>query len=356
MNEKDLDIFSGATAAELSFYHSLERGKDFVAPVTPYHCNVPEKTVVIDNQGDCFVCTCGNWLPISVGNISNCQELNDVWKFPKARLYQSDIKDKTYRHCAVTRCGVLDRDIYLNRYHISINIDETCNLACPSCRRELINIHSGPEFEKKKAIMDHTISLIEKFTDPLDIVVTGYGDPLASLIMRPLFLNFVPRENQWLWLQTNGLLMKNLLPDSPVLPHIEKFLISIDAGSAEVYEDVRRPGKFVHLIKNLEWLAANRPRDTKLVELRLVLQNANAHDLVNFADLCDRFGFEGFISDLWDWNTFDDFGSQDVTKNPLHPLRDIARNQLLAVIDRPSIRIQPGILHSFKIPGRPTTS
>jgi hypothetical protein len=56
-----------------------------------------------------------------------------------------DIDEKKYTWCAVNHCGIKHRDMIPTVYSLQINIDESCNLSCPSCRREPIMHVDGPE-------------------------------------------------------------------------------------------------------------------------------------------------------------------------------------------------------------------
>ena len=314
------------------------RGKDW--PQITNVCERPFKTVTISPEGECFLCICDAWLPISAGNISSFDSLDEIWNNPQANIIQQDIVDKTYKNCAVEHCGILEHNIQQPTYRINYCADDSCNLTCPSCRRSMINYTSGDVFDKRIDKVKHFLKLLENFDKPLSIILIGNGDPLASLIMRPLVLNWTPKIDQKVILFTNGLLIKKLLPESKVLPNISEFQISIDAGSKEVYEQVRRPGKFENLIENLDWLAINRPVGAK-VTLKFTLSAVNSADIINFAELCARYKFDGSITKLDDWKTFDDFGSQDVIGNLTHPLHHVAIEQLRAVEKLSYIWISP---------------
>lgn len=310
------------------------RGKEVTGILNT--CNLPYKALGIDTAGDCYLCQCEAWLPVSVGNILDFNTLEDVWDNPIAHEIQQDVTDKKFTHCAIEHCFIADQDIIFQNHYISVNIDESCNLACPSCRRDLINHTSGDEFERKSKMVNHLVDLINNFDKPVKLVMSGNGDPLASLIMRPLVLNWTPKGNQFIKLFTNGLLMKKLLPSSSVLPHINEYQISVDAGSKDVYEVVRRPGKFNILIDNLEWLSENRTSDT-VVYLQFCVSANNAHDIVNFADMCKKYNFIGNVTKLDNWNTFDDFNQMDVIDNTSHVLHNIALEQLRIVDQYPNI-------------------
>lgn len=295
-----------------------------------HDCNRPFKSLNVDLNGLCYLCICEAWLPVSVGNILDFSKLEDIWTNPIAQELQQDIVERRYTYCAIHHCGILDQNIITNQYYLTINIDESCNLACPSCRRDLVNHTSGDLFDLRHEYVNHLVKLIQEFNEPMNVVMCGNGDPLASLIMRPLILNWQPKINQSITLRTNGLLMKKLLPNSTVLSYISNFEISVDAGSKEVYEQVRRPGKFSVLQDNLLWLSTNRPKDSSVI-LNLCVQKDNVGDLNNFADMCKEFGFQGSITKLDNWGTFDNFDEQDVIGNVNHPLRNTVLDELRTI-------------------------
>lgn len=310
-----------------SLYTSIPRNKDLGYTISN-SCNVTSRTLVIDWQGNCFVCPCEAWLPVCVGNIIDFETLDAVWESKSARLLQKDINDKKFSHCAVDRCGVLHSDVYFEEYYVSINIDESCNLKCPSCRTDLKMLKSGPNFEDKLSKVKHIIHLLENFDKPIQIVMTGNGDPLASNIMRPLIHNYQPAKNQRIRLFTNGLLLNKHMPKSSISDHVDQYFISIDAGSKEVYEKVRLGGKFNNLIENFDFLyefVQDRPAE---VLLKFVLQKDNYLDMQNFINLADRYEFNCVINRLEDWGTWANFGEHDVIGNRLHPEHDAAIAEL----------------------------
>jgi organic radical activating enzyme len=307
-------------------YRSIPRNQDLKLKITN-RCNQPSRTLVIDHTGNCFVCGCEAWLPVSVGHITDFDTLEAVWQSPTAQYLQQDINDQKFSHCAVDRCGILNHNKILNEYTIHINIDPSCNLACPSCRKDSIMVTSGDVYQRRLAEVEHVVALLERFDQPTRIVMSGNGDPLASAIMRPLIEKFQPRDNQRIRLFTNGLLLEKQLADSTILNSIDHFMLSIDAGSEQVYENVRRPGKFNVLLRNLAWLKTLNCR----VSLNFVLQQANWHDLENFVQLAKQFSYWPNITRLEDWDTWTGFADQDVIGNPEHPDHLLAVQELRRV-------------------------
>lgn len=314
-------------------YNNIPRNKDLKLQINN-HCNYPSRVAVVDWNGNTFVCACEAWLPISVGNISDFNEMQDIWSSPAARSLQQDINDKKFTNCAVDRCGILFNNIEQKGYYLSINIDESCNLRCPSCRKDKIMLHQGPEFDRKLAQVNHLVDMLERFDQPCHIVMSGNGDPLASHIMRPLLHRYRPRPNHTIRLFTNGLLLEKQLANNPIVDNITQYFISIDAGSADVYQQVRLGGTFDQLLKNFDYLATVVAKTKSEVLLKFVLQQTNCNDMQNFVDLCQRYGFRGVINRLEDWGTWDQFTQHDVIGNTDHSMHETTVAQLVDIYQR----------------------
>ncbi|NDB34578.1 MAG: hypothetical protein EB023_04370 [Flavobacteriia bacterium] len=286
----------------------MPRGKSCPGAVTN-SCNAPWKTVTVDYNGNCLLCTCDGWLPIPVGQVQDFQSLDDLFASPLAKILQKDIAEKKFTWCAVDHCGVRYHNITHQEYNLSINIDESCNLWCPSCRREQIMHQQGPEFEKKKKDVLTILKWLEACDQPITVTLSGNGDPLASGIIRPLFTHYIPKPGQKFILMTNGLLIKKQLPGSSMIDHIKRYQISTDAGSQAVYEQVRCGARWNVLIENLEFLVAIEKQSS--VSLNFAIQYKNFRDIGNFIDLCERYGFTGTCHQLDDWGTWNHDSEKD---------------------------------------------
>ena len=281
--------------------NSMPRGKKYQGTITN-SCNTPFTTISIDLQGNCFLCSCDGWLPIPVGQVQEFHSFEDLFTSPVAKIIQDDVVNKKFTWCAVDHCGIRNYDITRKYLYLSINLDESCNLWCPSCRREQIMHIKGTEFEKKQADLLRIIQWINQYNDPIIIELSGNGDPLASAIIRPLFhsLNLGPTQN--LHLKTNGLLIKKQLHDSSVFSNITGFSISVDAGTKQVYEKVRCGGSWSVLLENFEFLVESKKQD--VVTLNFAIQNNNFNDINNFIELCTKYDFNACLHQLDDWGTW----------------------------------------------------
>ena len=95
---------------------------------------------------------------------------------------------------------------------------------------------------------------------------------------------------------TNGILIKKLLPTTGIFPRITNYWISIDAGSPEVYEQVRVGGDWDTLMGSLDFLKEQGL--SRLVTLQFVVQKNNFRDIPNFVQLLDKYNFKGILTNL----------------------------------------------------------
>jgi organic radical activating enzyme len=287
-------------------------------------CNFPHKVATIDVEGNCMLCSCDGWLPICAGKIQNFTKLEQIWQTDVAKKLQDDIDSKKFTWCSVDACGIKRKNQIRQHHYISINVDESCNLACPSCRLSKINWTSGKKYDDRSAISKHMVKLINQFTQPLEIMMSGNGDPFASLIYRPLLMEMEPKDNIKIRMLTNGLLLKKLLPSMKIKQSVKYLDVSMDAGDKETYELVRLGGSWQVLLDNLDYIKEHVDAE---VTLKFVFQKRNLDSLDNFVKLLEKYQFQGNITPLEDWNTMTDFAEQDIL-NPEHPLYETAKAKL----------------------------
>ena len=301
-------------------------------------CNYPHKVVTVDVEGNCMLCGCDGWLPISAGKIESFNDLEDVWQTDVAKQLQQDIDSKKFTWCSVDACGIRKQNQIKQQYFISVNVDESCNLACPSCRSSKINRTSGNEYESRLLKTRHLVKLINKFDHPMEIMMSGNGDPLASLIYRPLLLEMEPRDNIKIRMLTNGLLLKKLLPSMKIKQSIKYLDISMDAGDKETYEVVRLGGSWKVLLDNLDYIKEHVDAE---VTLKFVFQKRNLDSLDNFVKLLEKYQFLGNVTPLEDWNSMPDFAEHDIL-NPEHLLYETAKAKIDSYKGHPLFLYQGG--------------
>ena len=289
--------------------NSHPRGASVTTPITN-RCNRPHKAVTIDMYTNCMLCTCDGWLPKPVGKITDFADLEEIWNNPIAREIQNNVDDQKFTWCAVEHCGIKNSNNIEHSYQLIFGIDDSCNLSCPSCRREPRMHISDNLYEQKVQAVRHTVDMLNKFSSRIHVVFACSGDPLASHIYRPVLQSYKGTDLQSFTLFTNGLLIKKQLPKTRLLDRIHSFRISVDAGSQLVYEKVRLGGNWQVLLENFDYLKSTGLN--QMVTLFYVIQKNNFRDIGNFCDLLEQYNFRGNLMQLDDWGTW----NRDKVMNP----------------------------------------
>lgn len=325
-------LTSAAVAADHSWTF-VQRGMNFEKDLQlkGKYCYHPFNTITIDSAGDVFACICQAWLPISLGKIWDFESLSDITHSAKAREIQASILDGSYRYCDNNTCSLLladDLQTQINHKPDSINwinfaIDPSCNLTCPSCRKDFIFVNEGPEYQQRIRIVDHAVKLIQQHGQWIKFSLSGDGDPFASLIYRDLLSKLdVKGKPVEIEIITNGILAKaHWHKMSGVHENIVRFKVSFDAGSEPVYNRVRRGGDWNKLLNSCEFIAAWKQKNssTMILTANFVVQTENYRDMADYVELCDRLGFDEInFQAINDWGTFKDFKSQAVWQSS-HP-------------------------------------
>lgn len=300
-------------------------------------CNLPYKSLSIDWQGNCFVCICDGWLPVTVGHITQFKDIESVWQSPVAQKLQQDVSDKKFTYCKVDFCDIKKQNVLHDLYLISINVDESCNLQCPSCRSQKINHTSGPIFKQKLEWAEYITGLINKFDQRVEINMCGNGDPLASLVYRSILMKVDPNTNHRYKISTNGLLLEKIMPQTKIIDLVDSYNISIDAGDKDTYETVRLGGKWESLIKNLDFLKSLD--NGSKVNLNFCLQKDNLNSLENFVRLVEHYDWKGIVHPLENWFTWSDFDDQNIL-NDTHSLHKETIKILKDISQSKNIRLQ----------------
>ena len=274
---------------------------------------------LLDN-GEMTPC-CPPWVNhYSLGNI-NKQSYEEIWNGKKAKEFRESILDGSYKYCnskscphlkAQTHCvGTIDKlkkrnvggsildDIIngkteLNHgpHEVQFCYDRSCNLSCPSCRREIIMV-SGKEQQK---LLDMQNKLQTDFLLNAEVlVVTGSGDAFASPVFRK-FLQTLTNEQapklRHINILTNGLLLKRYwatLSDYS-REKIQYISVSIDAATPETYAINRRGGDWVLLQENLEFIKELRKNgQIKGFQSSIVVQDNNYKELLNFILMSEMY-------------------------------------------------------------------
>lgn len=276
-----------------------------------YVCTQPFKTLDVQHFGN-YMC-CPSWLPVDISNTSSGKPLSvtDSWFGETANSIRESVLDGSYKFCDHKLCPELNNLINDGRVspvfvahdefvapeipmpeNLIYGQDRSCNLKCPSCRKDIIpndNVTS-PAHLKKQAVQDE----IEKsFGESIKrISLTGSGDPIYSKIYRDFLINFDKKKYpniESIKIISNGVLLTEKMWNSfNCTEFIDAIDISLDAGCKETYENVTRiGGDWDKLLENIGFLARLRDRD-RLFVFSNVISVHNYKEMTQIYEILDR--------------------------------------------------------------------
>jgi pyruvate-formate lyase-activating enzyme len=332
-------------------------------------CHMPFTHLSTGYKGDAFVCRCPAWVPFPVGNVLSAPSADAVWNSEAAAEIRRSVLDGDFRYCSRTLCSYIaaqklprKEDItdptlrgYIDQRKtvledvplmVELNHDPTCNLACPSCRTEIIAAKAEEQDTYAQAAERVILPLLKRVNG--QSYISGGGEAFASKHYRSILsaLNRTDYPGLNLHLITNGLLITSQRWNE--YPHLPEMLdvisVSIDAAHPVTYERLRRPGKWALLMNNLEILAEmRRSRTIRCFQINFVVQQENYREILDFVALGKRLGVDNiWFQRLTNYGAFDEgtFIRADVT-SPHHPehaaLLDILRDPIL---NQPGIDIE----------------
>lgn len=280
--------------------------------LTGVACAVPRDRIYVQEDGNFYHC-CTHWMPYTFGNIKD----TTILEYYKSRTYHDvelSVTDGSFKYCDADICPGLQnhkvtgaytgglvavqdlkertmRDMDLSKQkwlEVTLNYDRSCNLACPSCRNELLLTKHDEALDN---IHQRTIQSLTELLDDgykVSLSVTSAGDPFASLRYLDIIKNFDhPSGNYDFVLVTNGTLLTQARLEYPnIKERAIGFVVSVDAATKETYSKVRRLGDFDDLTANLKNLDAQMKQGffarSPLFSTNFVLSAMNFRELPQF--------------------------------------------------------------------------
>lgn len=282
-----------------------------------------------DAQEQVHLC-CPRWIKKSIGRFP-ASSFWEVWNSKDAQEIRESILDGSFRFCDKTRCPKISSGELPNRADITdekmkfviqnkitnldflpkilnLSNDRSCNLTCPSCRNQKIDIREGNEFEEMQTRQN---KLFETVLPGLEVLqVTGTGDPFGSKLYRDLLTNLEGEKYPKLkiYLNSNGQMFtpKMWRQLEKIHDRIDGVMISVDAARDATYADIRVGGTFSRLVENLQFLGEQR-KQKKFGWLRLdfVVQQKNYTEMRDFIHLGEAVGADSvFFQKIINWGTY----------------------------------------------------
>ncbi len=257
-------------------------------------CDRLERNCLVDEAGNLWGC-CTNMVKIPFGRIAD--EQTDVYNSRQARIVKLSSLNHSYCLCDLRRCfyaryvdhvdnTLKPRPSNVKPLVLEVAMDRSCNLRCPSCRREF---HTADAAEQKK--LDQITAYLQQqgwFDQAESITLAGMGEVFYSRSYRALLATDF--KTKTVYLLSNGTLFNqanwNLVKDKFSEINVE---ISIDAATAATYRRLRG-WDFDQLLKNLTLLGELRQTGKiKFLQFIFVVQKDNYQEMPAFVRLSKRF-------------------------------------------------------------------
>jgi len=289
------------------------------------YCRSPFEQIKLNSNGNAYCC-CQSWIGKPIGSWRQ-STLEEIWNGPEVTSIRESVLDGTYKYCNRNRCPVLqDRQHYLwrttettpavNLVALTLGIERTCNLKCPTCRTGVI-CEDIPEDSRKMRLAK---AVAQRFNDGAicALSLTGNGEPLVAhtslCVLRNIKVTGANRNGR-IVLHTNGLLLRKRWPSYANCHSITRQLsISIDAAHPKTYE-MNRGGQWKDLLENLDYAR----KTFSLITLNFVVQTNNYREMSDFVELAQSFGCRARFTPIQNWAfPAHEYANRAVHK-PVHP-------------------------------------
>ena len=329
--------------------HNFVVGHDGASPARKlgFICSRPFEALDLGENGKVNAC-CSGWSPQIVGSLRG-SDIQSIWNGEALQKIRSQFVADNYQSCSQMLCPQFQQaaspspqvdvsgpfgaacaerqveETYDHPLSLHLNYEASCNLACGSCRPGLFVANA-----KQLHHIDETyLPVIESALPKLKrLWITGSGDPFASRHFRKIMKLLKKPENRHIQidLQTNGLLLDERTWRSfDFNGRVRNVIVSIDAGNAETYANVRNGGDFQCLLRNLEFLGKMRAEgQIEFLRLDSVIQACNFEEIPDIRMISSRYGFDScFFSILTNWGHLaeSEFSNAFVF-SPDHPRHD----------------------------------
>ncbi len=312
-------------------HYKIDTAKDLKIPK---RCPRPFDTLLIDKKGSCYACECTSWLPQSIGNLQ-IKTLHQIINRNDMREHlQSSITDGSYRYCNEHQCSYIKAGAVLHGQperiqHLRLAIDDSCNLRCPSCRKQMLFLSNSEdpedknrvaEYERRKKLADKINDWLESYYYPLQVHIGSDGDPFASHIYRYFMEHTPKRDNIKYSILTNALMFESFHTRVPhVIKNLEELGVSIDGASKETYEKLRLGGNWEKINRNLQCISELKQKHDFTFILHFVVQKENYHEMEKIIDLAEKYGADNvWLNKIEDWGVMKNFDEQNIF-TPTHP-------------------------------------
>jgi hypothetical protein len=251
-----------------------------------------------------------------IGNIES-QSAAEIIGSEKAQKMRRSVLDGSYKYCNHLACPFMIKDQLPSKNDalilsdavlgpamaaandtvaeirdLAFGYDWSCNLSCPSCRRETIIDHHKQSSERSRHVQRHVAPLL---TNLRSLYINNSGEFLFSRPSRDLLRSIDPDQhaNLRIDLISNGTLLseREWQKFGNIHGLVRSIRISTDAATRETFELLRRGGRWESFIDNLQFVRGMRRRgEIEVFMLAFTYQLRNFREMPAFVSFAERLG------------------------------------------------------------------
>jgi MoaA/NifB/PqqE/SkfB family radical SAM enzyme len=271
-------------------------------------------------------------------------------------LIQGYLPDKDEVNNPVLRAAIDENRLEVDHVdQILFAFDQSCNLSCPSCRRERIVEKPSLNHAKAEVVEQKLLPLLKTLRN---LNINPAGEVFSSKPSRRI-LEMVNRQDcpdLVIDIISNGTLFTE--KEWANLPNLKGMVravrVSTDGATRPTFEKLRRLASWDVFVKNMEFLGGLRARgEIRQLKMSFTYQLDNFREMKQFVEFGRRFNVDFVIFErlqnlgAYSW---EEFRSKAVhlSDHPLHP-------EFLDVVCDPVFG-QPVVWHDFEWEGAATLS
>lgn len=346
-------------------YHKKIFNHPVTFPGTERLCPEPFMYSEVRLDGSVHIC-CPQWNPAAIGNVLK-EDFVSIWNGEKAQIIRNSILDGSYSYCNSETCPKIqnwknnlephtaeNRDRLLNSVkdtpeNVLFVVDDSCNLACPSCRGEK-KTQLG-NFQKEQALTVIRKVLRVMFMEPHlnhnRIGMDGSGEIFSSEVYRELFETEEIFTDTYKWpnlqfaLNTNGTMMTEKIQKKykHLMNQVSRIEISIDAGNQESYEKVRKGGHWELLWKNLDYFYSTiKDKKKTYWQWNIIVQADNFEsipELIALGNKYNEYRPSIYFAKVLNWGTWTDSEYEEIA---VHLPTHLLHTRYLEIMNLPEVQ------------------
>lgn len=272
-------------------------------------CQTPFNMIHLRLDGHAIGCSCPayvDWQFSVFGNYSY-EPYQNIWQSASAKIFRLSILNNTYCFCKEKVCDIMNPDrkenINVARRmepertavppHVFLEMDDVCNLQCPSCRVEPKYINYGRQYQSRRVRAEKLIQSgwLEKTPE---LTLAGHGEVFYSKVYRKVLFHNNTEKRNHITVLSNGILFN----EKEFFRLMENYksisaIISVDGVRKETYEKLRPGAKFEILMRNLEMLSRQKKcGNLAYWQINFVVQRENYLQMKDLILLSQRWGVD----------------------------------------------------------------